>query len=156
MNLQRDGTSKNKVIGLFIFFSVLFLSTINRKKRIFISFAIEDKTIRDLLVGQTLNSKSPFNFVDKSVYDPWEKAWKTNCRSELQDCDGVIALISKNTVKADGQLWEIKCAKEEQIPLLAIHAYKDKKKQIKFIPNNEETIVKKWDWKDISNFISNV
>ena len=31
---------------------------------------------------------------------------------------GVIAIITKNTKKASGQLWEIKCAKEEKIPVL--------------------------------------
>lgn len=30
------------------------------RKRIFISFAMEDKTLRDFLVGQAKNEKSPF------------------------------------------------------------------------------------------------
>lgn len=37
------------------------------KKRIFISFAIEDANLRDLLVGQVKNENSPFEFVDMSV-----------------------------------------------------------------------------------------
>ncbi len=44
------------------------------KKRIFISFAMEDKTLRDFLVGQAKNEKSPFEFVDMSVKKPWESA----------------------------------------------------------------------------------
>ena len=47
-------------------------------KRIFISFAIEDERLRDLLVGQARNEKSPFEFVDMSVKEPWDSAWKTN------------------------------------------------------------------------------
>ena len=46
------------------------------KYRIFISFAIEDKSSRDLLVGQAKNEKSPFSFVDMSVKKPWDKEWK--------------------------------------------------------------------------------
>lgn len=36
-------------------------------KRVFISFAIEDSRLRDLLVGQAKNNNSPFEFVDMSV-----------------------------------------------------------------------------------------
>ena len=44
------------------------------KKRIFISFAIEDANLRDLLVGQVKNENSPFEFVDMSVKAPWDYA----------------------------------------------------------------------------------
>jgi len=37
------------------------------KKRVFISFAIEDKNLRNMLVGQARNENSPFEFVDMSV-----------------------------------------------------------------------------------------
>ncbi|MEH6560328.1 MAG: hypothetical protein V7713_02745, partial [Marinobacter sp.] len=74
------------------------------KKRIFISFAMEDKTLRDFLVGQAKNEKSPFEFVDMSVKKPWDSAWKTNCRMKIKGCDGVIIIVTKNTKNADGQL----------------------------------------------------
>ena len=38
-----------------------------KNDRIFISFAIEDVKLRDFLVGQARNEKSPFSFVDMSV-----------------------------------------------------------------------------------------
>lgn len=85
-------------------------------KRIFISFAIEDSNLRDLLVGQSKNDNCPFDFVDMSVKEPWDSNWKEKCRTKIKRCDGIIAIITKNTKKASGQLWEIKCAKEEKIP----------------------------------------
>lgn len=51
------------------------------KNRIFISFAIEDETYRDFLVGQARNEHSPFNFVNMSVKEPWSESWKTQCRT---------------------------------------------------------------------------
>ncbi|MFN9711126.1 MAG: hypothetical protein ACK55K_06935 [Bacteroidota bacterium] len=49
----------------------------NDKKRIFISFEIEDETYRDYLVQQAKKERSPFNFVDMSVKKPWsEDEWK--------------------------------------------------------------------------------
>ena len=53
------------------------------KKRVFISFAIEDKSLRDFLVGQAKNENSPFEFVDMSVKKPWDSAWKKNCRKRI-------------------------------------------------------------------------
>ena len=36
-------------------------------KRIFISFAIEDLKYRDLLKGQSLNTDSPFSYIEMSA-----------------------------------------------------------------------------------------
>ena len=100
------------------------------KNRIFISFAIEDKTLRDLLLGQARNERTPFEFIDMSVKKPWDSSWKTNCRIKIKGCDGVLILVTKNTKNikdAEGQLWEIRCSKEEGIPSLGIWGYSDDK-----------------------------
>lgn len=51
-----------------------------------------------------------------SVKDPWDYAWKTNCRRKIKGCDGMLIIVTKNTKNADGQLWEINCAGEEDVP----------------------------------------
>ena len=92
-----------------------------RYHRVFTAFAIEDVWARDYLVGQGRNERTPFQFTDMSVKQPWDYAWKTKCRSRIRSCDGVIALVSRNTERATGQLWEIGCALEEQIPIMGIY-----------------------------------
>ncbi len=63
------------------------------KKRVFISFAIEDEQYRDYLVKQAKDERSPFTFVDMSVKQPWdEKIWKQKCRSKIKSCNGMIVL----------------------------------------------------------------
>src|ERR1700691_4449954 len=85
-----------------------------KNKHVFIAFAIEDKFARDNLVYQAKKQdNTPFDFTDMSVKEPWDSQWKTNCRSTIKGCDGVVAFISRNTPKAEGACWEIKCAKEE-------------------------------------------
>lgn len=37
------------------------------KKRVFISFVMEDVKLRDLMVGQSKNPNTPFEFVDMSI-----------------------------------------------------------------------------------------
>ena len=48
-------------------------STSDGKKKIFVSFAIEDSKYRDFLVAQAKNERSPFSFVDMSVKEPWDQ-----------------------------------------------------------------------------------
>lgn len=102
----------------------------SKQKRIFIIFAIEDKKFRDFLSGQNRNPRISFEFVDMSAKEPWDKEWKTNCRTRIKGCDGAIAFISKNTAKADGALWEMKCAQEEGVPLLCVYCSSDDRPSI--------------------------
>ena len=66
------------------------------KKIVFVAFAIEDEKQRDLLKGQSLNTESPFEYVDMSVKEPYDADWKERVRTRIRRSDGVIALISKN------------------------------------------------------------
>jgi hypothetical protein len=124
-----------------------------KNDRIFISFAIEDKTSRDFLVGQARNAKSPFSFVDMSVKQPWDEQWKTNCRSKIKGCDGMIALVSKNTAKGTGALWEVACAKQERVSILGI--YVDRINRPSFLPTEFAGVrVVDWTWENIARFIN--
>lgn len=121
-------------------------------KRIFISFAIEDENLRDFLRGQSRNTNSPFEFVDMSVKQPWDSQWKTKCRTRIRGCDGMISIITRNTKKADGQIWEMNCAIDEGIPILAIYGNKDHIGAT--IPNECGYLpVVDWNWEKISAWI---
>ena len=124
-------------------------------KRIFISFAVEDATLRDFLVGQARNDKSPFGFVDMSVKQPWDSEWKTKCRTKIKGCDGMIAIVSKNSKSANGQIWEVKCAKEESVPARGIYANSDNKPS--FLPEEFNSMrIFEWKWDNIKNFINSL
>jgi len=124
-------------------------------KRIFISFAIEDANLRDLLVGQAKNEKSPFEFVDMSVKEPWDDSWKTRCRTKIKGCDGMIIIVTSNTKKADGQLWEVKCAKEENIPRRGIWGHSDDKP--KSLPDELNGVrIVNWTWANIKSFLDSL
>jgi hypothetical protein len=124
-------------------------------KRVFISFAIEDKNIRTLLSGQSRHEKTPFEFIDMSVKKPWDKAWKTQCREKIKKCHGMIVLVTKNTKNADGVHWEIKCAKEEGLPIMAMYANSDDKKHE--LPKELKDLrIQKWSWPNINKFIDKI
>jgi hypothetical protein len=120
--------------------------------RIFISFAIEDVRVRDLLVGQAKNEHSPFEFVDMSVKKPWDSQWKTNCRTKIKGCDGMLIIVTKNTKDAEGQLWEIECAKDEDVPRRGIWASSNDRPSV--LPNELTGVrIMDWTWANISQWL---
>jgi len=124
-----------------------------KNNRIFVSFAIEDAFYRDGLVHQAADERSPFEFIDMSVKEPWKDSWKTQCRAKIKGCDGVIALISKNIENASGARWEIKCAIEEGVPLIGVHIHKDWSQ--KYTPPElyGQQIID-WTWEGVATFIN--
>lgn len=123
-------------------------------ERIFISFAIENKVLRDFLVGQKRNDNIDIDFTDYSVKEPWSNSWKTNCRTRIKGCHGVIGIITLDTPKADGQLWELKCAYEEKIPTLLIHGYSDSSKRLTAKPAEiSGKSIQTWSVENISAFL---
>jgi nucleoside 2-deoxyribosyltransferase len=120
------------------------------KKVVFVAFAIEDETQRNFLVGQSLHTDSPFEFTDMSVKEPYDSGWKERVRTRIRRSDGVIVLVSKNSLNSSGQAWEIGCAKEEKKPILAIWAYTDDRTILASV----STVV--WAWPTIEKFIDSL
>jgi len=122
--------------------------------RVFISFAIEDTNLRDFLVGQGRNEKTPFSFTDMSVKQPWDSAWKTQCRTRIRGCDGVIGLITSNTSSADGQLWELSCAYEENIPVFLMYGDASRPSVTPSVISGRRIHI--WSWSNISSFLEHL
>jgi len=123
------------------------------QRKVFISFAIEDKKYRDFLVSQAKNSRTPFDFIDMSVKEPWpEKEWKKQCRKKIKQCDSVIVLLSKNTWHSSGARWEIKCAREEGLRLIGMHVKKDDKGAVPAELRGKRII--EWSWDKLDQFLN--
>jgi hypothetical protein len=119
-------------------------------KIVFIAFAIEDEKQRDLLKGQSLNTESPFEYIDMSVKNPYDSDWKERVRTRIRRSDGVIALVSKNSLSSSGQKWEIQCAKEENKRLRGIWAYTSDRTNLVGVNT------KVWTWDNIKAFINSL
>ncbi|MNS35956.1 hypothetical protein [Brevundimonas bullata] len=120
------------------------------KKVIFVAFAIEDVNIRDMIKGQSLNTDSPFEYIDMSVKEAYDEEWKKKVRTRILRSDGVLAIVTKNSLTSSGQKWEIQCAKEEGIPLKGIWAYKDDRTDLSGV----NTMI--WTWDNIATWIDNL
>lgn len=120
------------------------------RKIVFIAFAIEDERQRDFLKGQSLSPRAPYEFVDMSVKQPYDKDWKDRVRTRIKRSHGVIALISKNSTSSSGQKWELECAMEEGKPIRGIYAYTDDRTNVAGVA----TYI--WTDKNISGFIDSL
>jgi hypothetical protein len=116
-------------------------------KTIFVAFAIEDVKIRDLIKGQSLHTKTPFEYTDMSVKDAYDEEWKKKVRTRILRSDGVLVIVSKNSTNSSGQKWEIKCAKDEKKKIRGIWAYKEDRTNIEGV----NTMV--WTWDNIKDWI---
>jgi CTP synthase (UTP-ammonia lyase) len=123
-------------------------------KRIFTSFAIEDERMRDLFVGQARKENVPYELVDMSVKEPWSDSWKTRCRTRIRGCDGVVVLITEHLKQADGAIWEIKCAKEERIPLIGVCIGSTTVSDAPVELNGVKKI--SWTWAGIASFVNSL
>ncbi|WP_417512463.1 TIR domain-containing protein [Microbacterium sp.] len=119
-------------------------------KTVFIAFAKEDESTRNLFTGQRVHPDTPFEFTDMSVKEPYSSEWKAKVRARIRRSDGVVALISSNTPEATGQLWEISCAVEEGVPVIGIwieDGYRSKPTEMGSAP------CVAWTWDSVANFI---
>jgi MTH538 TIR-like domain (DUF1863) len=120
------------------------------KKIVFIAFAIEDERQRDFLKGQSLHPRAPYEFIDMSVKEPYDTNWKDRVRTRIRRSDGVIVLVSKNSLTSSGQKWEIQCAKEESKKIRGIWAYKEDRTEISGVTTYT------WTDANIANFIDSL
>ena len=103
-----------------------------------------------MLKGQSLHTKSPFEYVDMSVKEAYKSEWKEKVRARIRRSDGVIVLVSENSLDSSGQKWEIACAREEKKPILGIWIYKGDRTQISGV----HTVT--WTWENIKDFIDSI
>jgi hypothetical protein len=95
------------------------------KKVVFVAFAIEDARVRDMIKGQSLHTDSSFEYIDMSVKEAYDEEWKKKVRTRILRSDGILAIVSKNSLNSSGQKWEIQCAKEEKKKIRGIWAYEE-------------------------------
>ena len=120
------------------------------KKVVFVAFAIEDESIRNMIKGQSLNTKSPFEYIDMSVKEAYDEEWKKRVRTRILRSYGVLVIVSKNSLTSSGQKWEVQCAKDEGKKVRGIWAYKEDRTNL---PGVNSMI---WTWDNIANWIDSL
>lgn len=123
--------------------------------RAFISFDFDNNEGQKIyFIGQSINSKTPFNIEDWSskTHLP-QKEWENIINSKINKCNILIVLVGKSMSTATGVAKEIAFAKEQNVPVFGV--YVDGANENSTLPaglQRNRTI--SWSWDAIANAIN--
>lgn len=119
-----------------------------KKPRVFISFHIDDEGQVNLLRHQAKNSDQ-LEFDDRSVKEPFDEKWKTQCIERIKKSDIIIVAIGEHTHEREAVEWEIKKAHELGVPVIGMRIYKDENHRIPKLMVEHRDKVIPWDLEKI-------
>ena len=97
------------------------------KSRVFMSFDFDhDEDLKNLLVGQSKNSDSPFELADWSIKEHMTGDWKDKARTRIRSVDQVVVICGEYTHTATGVAAELKIAQEEKKLYFLLHGRSNK------------------------------
>jgi len=127
---------------------------VDRKKRVFISFHIDDEAQVNLLRHQAKDEDTDLEFIDYSVKEPFDEKWKTQATERIKRSSVVIVMVGAETHERDAANWEIKKAYELNKKVICVRIYKNEKHKIPQECREKNAKVIKWDLKAINNELS--
>lgn len=91
--------------------------------RAFISFDFDhDETEKNLFVGQSKNSKTPFSIEDWSSKSSLPQAqWEALIKGKINKCNMLIVLSGQTMASASGVSKEISMAKDQDVPVFGVY-----------------------------------
>jgi len=95
-------------------------------KRVFISFHIEDRHAKELLVAQARSDKFELEFVNFAINEPFDDRWKTQCKDRIKQTSATICLIGEKTYLREAVNWELNTSYELGHKVFGIRIYKNK------------------------------
>jgi len=122
--------------------------------RSFISFDFDhNETDKNLFVGQSRNSKTPFSIEDWSAKSemPQDK-WREIVENKINYCNVLIVLVGQYMASATGVESEIKMSIRNNVPFFGV--YVDGANSNSNLPSSlSRGRVVFWDWSEIANAI---
>ncbi len=125
--------------------------------RAFISFDFDNNEgQKKYFVGQSINSKTPFNIEDWSSKSALPQSqWENLIHEKINKCNMLIVLVGKSMYSATGVAKEIAFAKELNVPIFGV--YVDGANSSYTLPTGlSSNRVIAWEWDKIASAIDQV
>jgi len=122
--------------------------------RAFISFDFDhDETEKNLFVGQSKNSKTPFSIEDWSSKSSLPQSeWEELIEGKINKCNMLIVLSGQTMASAAGVSKEITMAKDQDVPVFGV--YVDGANSSSNLPKGlARNRAISWNWDDIASAI---
>ena len=123
--------------------------------RVFVSFDFDhNETEKNLFIGQSKNSKTPFNIGDWSSKSSLpQNQWEALIKDKINKCNMLIVLSGQTMASASGVAKEIKMARDQDVPVFGI--YVDGANSNSNLPTGlQRNRTISWSWDSIANAIS--
>jgi hypothetical protein len=125
--------------------------------RAFISFDFDNNEgQKKYFVGQSINSKTPFNIEDWSSKSALPQSqWEKLIHEKINKCNMLIVLVGKSMSSATGVAKEITFAKEHNVPVFGV--YVDGANSSSNLPSGLTSgRIVAWEWDKIASAIDQV
>jgi hypothetical protein len=121
-------------------------------KKVYICFEYDkDRSLKDLLIGQSRNHECPFEVIDSSLKEAApEDGWEEKAKNKMDTADRVIVLLGASTYRAPGVLKEVEIARELGKKIIQLIGYKDHK--YKRVPG--AGILYRWTWNNLKKILN--
>ncbi len=120
------------------------------RKRVFISFHMEDEAQVDLLRQQAKDEKSDIDFIDYSVKEPFDEKWKTQATERIKRSSVLVVMVGEDTHNREAVNWEINKAYELGKKVICVRIYRDKNHEIPQACKEHNARVMNWDLKELN------
>ena len=101
-----------------------------RTRNVFISFHVQDEPQVNLLRAQARDSDFGMEFRDYSVKEPFDEAWKSNCRQQIGLTSLTICMIGPDTATRDAVIWELEESYRQGHKVIGVRVYRDLKRPV--------------------------
>lgn len=121
------------------------------RRRVFISFHIDDEAQVELLRQHAKSQRFDIEFIDYSVKEPFDNKWKTRCTERIKRSSVFICMIGPDTYKREAVLWEINKAYELGKRVIGVRIYRDRNHRVPkpLLENNAK--ITYWNLEDIAS-----
>ncbi len=122
--------------------------------RAFISFDFDhNEEEKNLFIGQSKNSKTPFNIEDWSSKSSLPQSqWEKLIEEKINKCNMIIVLVGKNMAGAGGVAKEISFAKKNDVPVFGV--YVDGANTLSNLPSGlQRNRIISWEWSAIASAV---
>jgi hypothetical protein len=94
-------------------------------RNVFISFSISDEGPVNLLRSQARDENFDMEFRDYSVKEPFDEAWKRQCRDKMFLTSATICMIGPDTASRPAVTWELEESYRQGKKVAGVRIYKD-------------------------------
>ncbi len=124
------------------------------KRKVFISFHMEDEYAKELLSAQARSEKFSLEFINYSINEPFDEKWKEQCRERIAMTSVLIVLIGLETYMREAVNWEINEAYRQGKTVIGVRIHRHETHRVPQQMLDNDAKIMNWDIDEISKELS--